>query len=156
MFSYIFCSSFFMYLDPIWAIFQFCKLHAVLAKNKASINKWIKKSLLIIIFHYHNKSQWQFRKSTTLFEKSNRQRIRKIVSNNNSLLTYCKFSARFRKRRGAYRTPPNICDGAQKQPPEMFFKERYSQKFRKIQRKTLVPESLLNKVAGLRPLFGIF
>ena len=59
-------------------------------------------------------------------KKKNRQRKRKIAPNDNSLLTYCKFSARFRKLRGGYRTLPNICDGVQKQPPEMFFKERYS------------------------------
>ena len=42
----------------------------------------------------------------------------------------------------------------QKQPPEMCYAKRCSQKFHKIQRKTPVPESLFlsfNKVAGLRP-----
>ena len=38
-----------------------------------------------------------------------------------------------------------------KQPPELFYKKRCSQKFSKIQRKTPVPESLfLNRAAGLR------
>ena len=35
--------------------------------------------------------------------------------------------------------------------PEVFFKKRCSQKFHKIDRKTPVPETLFNKVAGLRP-----
>ena len=39
----------------------------------------------------------------------------------------------------------------QKQPPELFFEIRCSQKFHKIHRKPLVPESLFNTVAGLRP-----
>ena len=39
----------------------------------------------------------------------------------------------------------------QKQPPEVFYKKRCSYKFRKIHRKTPVPESLFNKVAALRP-----
>ena len=38
-----------------------------------------------------------------------------------------------------------------KQPPEVFYKKRCSEKFRKIYRKTLVPECLFNKVVGLRP-----
>ena len=42
-------------------------------------------------------------------------------------------------------------DLIQKQPPEMFCKKRCSQKFHKIHKKTPVPESLFNKVAGLRP-----
>ena len=33
----------------------------------------------------------------------------------------------------------------------MFYKESCSEKFRNIHRKTPVPESLFNKVAGLRP-----
>ena len=40
---------------------------------------------------------------------------------------------------------------SQKQPPEVFCNNRCSQKYRKIYRKTPVPESLLNKVAGLTP-----
>ena len=41
---------------------------------------------------------------------------------------------------------------ALKQPPEVFYNKSRSQKFRKIHRKTPVPESLFfNKVAGLRP-----
>ena len=39
----------------------------------------------------------------------------------------------------------------QKQLPEVFYKKRCSYKFRKIHRKTPVPESLFNKVAALRP-----
>ena len=39
----------------------------------------------------------------------------------------------------------------QKQPPEVFCKKRYSQKFCEIYRETSMPESLFNKVAGLRP-----
>ena len=39
----------------------------------------------------------------------------------------------------------------QKQPPEMFCKKRCSWKFRKIHRKTHLPESLFNEVAGSRP-----
>ena len=35
--------------------------------------------------------------------------------------------------------------------PEVFFKKRCSWKFHKIDRKTPVPETLFNKVAGLRP-----
>ena len=42
-------------------------------------------------------------------------------------------------------------DLIQKQPPEVFCKKRCSQKFHKIHKKTPVPESLFNKVAGLRP-----
>ena len=38
-----------------------------------------------------------------------------------------------------------------KQPPEVFCRNRFCYKFRKIHRKTPVPESLFNKVAGLRP-----
>ena len=38
----------------------------------------------------------------------------------------------------------------QKQPPEVLCKRRCSYKFRKIPRKTPVPESLFKKVAGLR------
>ena len=38
----------------------------------------------------------------------------------------------------------------QKQPPEVFCERRCSWKFRKIDRKTPAPESLLSKVAGLR------
>ena len=38
-----------------------------------------------------------------------------------------------------------------KQPPEVFCKKSCSKKFREIPRKTPVPESLFNKVAGLRP-----
>ena len=38
-----------------------------------------------------------------------------------------------------------------KQPPELFCKKRCSQKCRKIHRKTPLPESLFNKVGGLRP-----
>ena len=45
----------------------------------------------------------------------------------------------------------NVTDKNQKQPPEVFCKKRCSWKFRKIHRKTPVPESLFNKVAGLRP-----
>ena len=40
----------------------------------------------------------------------------------------------------------------QKQPSEVFYKERCSYKFRKIQRKTPVPRLFFNKVAGLRPV----
>ena len=37
----------------------------------------------------------------------------------------------------------NVLNGLfQKQPPEMFYKKRCSKKFRKIQRKTSVPEHL--------------
>ena len=36
----------------------------------------------------------------------------------------------------------------QKQPPEVLCKKRYSYKFHNIHRKTPVPESLFNKVAG--------
>ena len=36
-----------------------------------------------------------------------------------------------------------------KQPPELFYKSRFSQNFRNIYRKSPVLESLLNKVAGL-------
>ena len=36
----------------------------------------------------------------------------------------------------------------QKQPPEVFYKKRYSQKFRKIDRKIPVPESLFNQKGG--------
>ena len=39
----------------------------------------------------------------------------------------------------------------QKQPPEVFYKERCSYKFRKINRKHLCQSLFLNKVAGLRP-----
>ena len=39
----------------------------------------------------------------------------------------------------------------QKQPPEAFCKKMCSWKFHKIYRKTPVPETFLNKVAGLRP-----
>ena len=42
-------------------------------------------------------------------------------------------------------------DSQQKQPSEVFFVKRCSQKFHKIRMKTFVPESLFNKVAGLRP-----
>ena len=38
-----------------------------------------------------------------------------------------------------------------KQPQEVFYKKRCSQKFRKIHWKRPVPESLFNKVAGVRP-----
>ena len=38
----------------------------------------------------------------------------------------------------------------QKQPPEAFRKKMCSWKFHKIHRKTPVPETFLNKVAGLR------
>ena len=38
----------------------------------------------------------------------------------------------------------------QKQPPEAFCKKMYSWKFYKIHRKTPVPETFFNKVAGLR------
>ena len=38
-----------------------------------------------------------------------------------------------------------------KQRPEVFCRNRFSYKFRKIHRKTPVPESLFNKVAVLRP-----
>ena len=38
----------------------------------------------------------------------------------------------------------------QKQPPEMFYKKRCSEKYHKIHRKAPVPESLFNKIAGLR------
>ena len=38
----------------------------------------------------------------------------------------------------------------QKQPPEVLCKKRCSQKFRKIHSKTPAPESLFNKVGGLR------
>ena len=38
----------------------------------------------------------------------------------------------------------------QKQPPEVFYKKRCSSKFRRIHRKTPVPENFFNKVAGLR------
>ena len=36
----------------------------------------------------------------------------------------------------------------QRQPSEVFCKKKYSWKFRKIHRKTPVPESLFNKVVG--------
>ena len=39
----------------------------------------------------------------------------------------------------------------QKQPPEVFCKKMCSWKFHKIHRKTPVPETFFNKVAGLRP-----
>ena len=39
---------------------------------------------------------------------------------------------------------------AQKQPPEMLFKKRFSQKFCKFHRKKPVLESFFKKVAGLR------
>ena len=39
----------------------------------------------------------------------------------------------------------------QKQPPETFYEKGCSQKFHKIHRKIPVPESLFNKIAGLRP-----
>ena len=39
----------------------------------------------------------------------------------------------------------------QKQPPEAFCKKMCSWKFHKIHRKTPVPETFYNKVAGLRP-----
>ena len=39
----------------------------------------------------------------------------------------------------------------QKQPPEAFRKKMCSWKFHKINRKTPVPETYLNNVAGLRP-----
>ena len=39
----------------------------------------------------------------------------------------------------------------QEQPPEVFYKKRCSQRFRNIHRKTLLLESLFNKVAGFRP-----
>ena len=39
----------------------------------------------------------------------------------------------------------------QKQPPGAFCKKMCSRKFHKIHRKTPVPETFLNKVAGLRP-----
>ena len=39
----------------------------------------------------------------------------------------------------------------QKQPPEVFYKKRCSDKFHKIHRKTPASESFFNKVAGLRP-----
>ena len=38
----------------------------------------------------------------------------------------------------------------EKQPPDVFCKNRYSEKIRKFHRKTPVLESLFNKVAGLR------
>ena len=38
----------------------------------------------------------------------------------------------------------------EKQPPEAFCKKMCSWKFRKIHRKTPVPEAFFNKVAGLR------
>ena len=41
--------------------------------------------------------------------------------------------------------------GCMKQPAEVFCKKRCSQKFRKIHSKTPVPESLFDKVTGLRP-----
>ena len=40
----------------------------------------------------------------------------------------------------------------QKQPPEAFCKKMCSWKFRKINRKTPVPEAFFNKAAGLRPV----
>ena len=46
------------------------------------------------------------------------------------------------------------CNGyciMQKQPPVVFCEKRGSSKFHKIHRKAPVPESLFNKVAGLRP-----
>ena len=39
----------------------------------------------------------------------------------------------------------------QKQPPEAFCKKMCSWKFDKIHRKTPVPETFFNEVAGLRP-----
>ena len=39
----------------------------------------------------------------------------------------------------------------QKQPPDVFYKKRCSQKFRNIHKKTPVSESLFKRVAGLRP-----
>ena len=39
----------------------------------------------------------------------------------------------------------------QKQPPGAFCKKMCSWKFHKIHRKTPVPETFFNKVAGLRP-----
>ena len=38
-----------------------------------------------------------------------------------------------------------------KQPPKVFYEKGCSQKFRKIYRKTPLPESFLNKATGLRP-----
>ena len=38
-----------------------------------------------------------------------------------------------------------------KQPPEVLCKDRFSYKFCKLHRKTPVPESLFNKVVGVRP-----
>ena len=40
--------------------------------------------------------------------------------------------------------------GSRKQPPDVFFKKRCHQKFHKTHKKTLAPESLFHKVAGLR------
>ena len=45
----------------------------------------------------------------------------------------------------------NVFNPLQKQPPEVFCKKRCSKKFHKIHKKTPVPESLFNKVAGLKP-----
>ena len=42
-----------------------------------------------------------------------------------------------------------VVNNIQKQPPEAFCKKKYSNEFRKIHRKILVPGSLFNKVAGL-------
>ena len=39
-----------------------------------------------------------------------------------------------------------------KQPSEVFYKNNFASKFHNIHRKTLVFESLLNKVAGHRPV----
>ena len=49
---------------------------------------------------------------------------------------------------GSYNSPANSNWG-QKQPFRGVLKKRSSQKFHKIHRKALVPESLFNKVAGL-------
>ena len=49
-----------------------------------------------------------------------------------------------------YKSKKQLFEG-QKQPPEVFYKKRCSLKFRKIHRKTPVPESLFNKVAGPIP-----
>ena len=51
--------------------------------------------------------------------------------------------------RGTFRPMSNIYNKAEKQAPEMFCKKRCSQKFRKINRKTPVPEpQTFNKVPG--------
>ena len=44
----------------------------------------------------------------------------------------------------------------QKQPPEVFYEKSCSRKSHKVHRKIPVPESLFNKVVGLRPATKVF